>query len=134
MSILWQITSVSKLATILFKYTIFIYHFLLQTTILGRQVHRAIRSGLHPAEARLQPRSHHHTQVVAERDPGPSRQTALTCTTAPRRHRAAQVILNLTPRAYDSNYNGRYHGTDIILNHWFWTRTWFDYWCNVTLT
>lgn len=86
-------------------------------TILGRQVHRAIRSGLHPTEARLQSRSHHHTQVVAERDPGPSRQTALTCTTAPRRHRAAQVILNLTPRAYDSNYNGRYHGTDIILNH-----------------
>lgn len=40
-----------------------------QTVILGRQIHRAVRRGLHPTEAGLQPRAHHHPQVAAERNP-----------------------------------------------------------------
>lgn len=33
--------------------------------LLGRQVHRALRRRLHPAEARLRTRQDHHTQVAA---------------------------------------------------------------------
>lgn len=67
-----------------------------QTAILGRQVHRTLRRGLHPPEARLQPRSHHHPQVAAARNPGPSRQAPLSSTPQTCGHRAAQVILDLT--------------------------------------
>lgn len=59
---------------------------------MGWQVDRALRRGLHPAEAGLQPRADHHPQVAAARDPGPARQAAVACPAASGRHRAAQVI------------------------------------------
>jgi len=42
-----------------------------QIVVMGRQEHRAVRSGLYPAEAGLLPRADHHTQVDAERLHGP---------------------------------------------------------------
>lgn len=70
---------------------------------MGRQVDRAVRRGLHPAEARLQPRAHHHPQVAAARLAGPARQAAVAGAAAARGHRAAQVsapyVLRYTARS-----------------------------------
>lgn len=43
---------------------------------MGRQEYRAVRSGLHPTEARVCTRTHHDTQVAAERLHGPTGQGA----------------------------------------------------------
>lgn len=59
---------------------------------MGGQVDRAIRRGLHPAEAGLQPRPHHHPQVAAARHAGPARQAAVARAAAAGGHRAPQVI------------------------------------------
>lgn len=44
--------------------------------VVGRQIHRALRRGLYPAKAGLQPRAHHHPQVGAARRARPTRQAA----------------------------------------------------------
>lgn len=61
-----------------------------QIAIVGWQIDRAVRSGLHPAEARVQSRAHHHTQVAAARHPRPARQAALPRAAQAGRHRAAE--------------------------------------------
>lgn len=63
-----------------------------QVAVVGGQVHRAVRRGLHPAEAGLQPRAHHHPQVAAAGRARPPRRAALRRAAAPGGHRAAQVL------------------------------------------
>lgn len=63
---------------------------------MGGQVDRAVRRGLHPAEAGLQPRAHHHPQVAAARRARPARLAARHRTAAPAQP-AAQQQVSLQP-------------------------------------
>lgn len=59
---------------------------------MGGQVHRAVRRGLHPAEAGFQPRAHHHSQVAAARRPRPAGRAAGGRAAAPGGAAAAQDL------------------------------------------
>lgn len=66
---------------------------IVQIAVVGGQVDRAVRRGLHPAEAGVQPRSHHHPQVAAARRARPHGLAAGARAAAPAAAAAALAAL-----------------------------------------